>query len=100
MQCGTLTVPLDHHFHATTLVPTTTTIAVYLTSDSPTPTDPGEPTWKRLASRAFLPHEVASLIEATLMSQGEVKMIGNLCGGDAQSFVDVIHEVPSQLLHF
>jgi len=55
---------------------------------------------KRLASRAFLPHEVISLIEATLVNQDEVKAIGNLCGDDAQNFIDVIHEVTSPLLHF
>jgi len=53
------------------------------------------PAWKRIASRAFLSHEVVPLIEATLMSQDEVKTIGNLCGDDAQNFIDVIHEVPS-----
>jgi len=34
------------------------------------------------------------------MSQDEVKTIGNLCGDDAQNFIDVIHEVPSPFLHF
>ena len=75
------------------------TPTVCLTSDSCILVG-NEPGWKRLASRTFLPHEVISLIEATLMSQDEVKTIGNLCGDDAQNFIDVIHEVPSPLLHF
>ena len=54
----------------------------------------------RLAGRAFLPYELISLIEAALMSQDEVKTVGNLYGDDAQSFIDVIHEVPSPQLHF
>ena len=62
--------------------------------------DLGEPAWKRLACRTFLPHEVPSLIEATLMSDDVIKVIGNLCGDNAQTFVDVIHEVPSPPLHF
>jgi len=69
-------------------------------SNSGSPILAGPPAWKRLASRAFLPHEVISLIEATLMTQDEVKTIGNLCGDDAQDFVDVVHEVPSPLLCF
>ena len=59
-----------------------------------------EPAWKRLITRAFLPHEVTSLIELILRSEGEVKMIGNLCGDDAQTFIEVIHEVPSPLPPF
>ena len=34
------------------------------------------------------------------MSEHEVKVIGNLCGDDAQGFIDVIHEVPTPLLCF
>ena len=88
MQCGTLTVPLDHHFHTTILVHTT---------GSSTLADFNEPAWKRLVTRAFLPHEVASLIESILRSEDEIKMIGNLYGDDAQTFIDMIHEVPSTL---
>ena len=73
---------------------------MYAASASPTLAGSNEPAWKRLAGRAFLPHELISLIEAALMSQDEVKTIGNLCGDGAQSFIDVIHEVPSPLLHF
>ena len=51
------------------------------------------PACKRLASRAFSPHEVIPLIEAIFTNQSEVKMIGCLCGDDAQTFIDVIHEV-------
>ena len=59
-----------------------------------------EPAWKRLASRNFLPNEVIALIQTILMSEGEVKMAGNLCGDDAQTFIDVIHEVLSPVSHF
>jgi len=77
------------------------TSPVYAASDSPTLAGPNESAWKRLAGRAFLPHELISLIEVALMSQDEVKTIGNqLCEDDAQSFIDVIHEVPSPQLHF
>ena len=70
------------------------TLAVNSVLGPPLLANVDEPAWKRLASRAFLPREVVSLIEAILMSGDEVKMIGNLCGDDAQSFIDVIHEVP------
>jgi len=76
------------------------TPTVYSASDSSNLAGLNDPAWKRLASHAFLPHEVISLIEASLMSQDEVKTIGNLCGDDAQNFIDVIHEVPSPLLYF
>jgi len=75
-------------------------LTTYSTSDSLAHVDHDEPAWKRLTSRTFLPHELGSLLEATLMSDDVVKVIGNLCGDDAQTFVDVIHEVPSPLLHF
>ena len=70
------------------------------TLDPPLLANVNEPAWKRLASRAFHPHEVISLIEAVLTREGEVKVIGNLCGDDAQNFIDVIHEVSSSSLRF
>jgi len=76
------------------------TPAVGSALDLPLLANVDEPAWKRLASRAFLPHGVVSLIETILMSEDEVKMIGNLSGDDAQNFVDVIHEVFSPLLRF
>lgn len=51
------------------------------------------PACKRLISRAFSSHEVIPLIEAIFENQGEVKMIGYLCEGEAQTFIDVIYEV-------
>jgi len=71
------------------------TLAVDSGLDSPLLSNVDEPVWKRLASRTFLPHEVVSLVEAALVSEDGVKVIGNLCGDDAQNFIDVIHEVPS-----
>lgn len=50
---------------------------------------------KRLIGRAFSPQEVTSLIEAIFMSEDEVKMVRDLRGDDAQTFIDVIHEVCS-----
>jgi len=58
------------------------------------------PACKRLISKTFFPHEVVSLIEATFTSKDQVKMICDLRGDDAQTFIDVIHEVRSVLLHF
>ena len=51
------------------------------------------PACKRLIRRAFSPQEVTSLIEAIFMSEDEVKMVRDLRGDDAQTFIDVIHEV-------
>ena len=57
--------------------------------------DPDLSACKRLGSRAFLPYEVISLIETMFTSKGEMKMIRDLCGDEAQTFIDVIYEVPS-----
>jgi len=46
-----------------------------------------------LIARTFFPHDVIPLIEAIFTNQEEVKMIGYLRGDDAQTFIDVIHEV-------
>ena len=63
----------------------------------------GAPACRRLISHAFSPHEVISLIEAALPSEEEIEMILDFRGDDAQSFVDVVHEVhlhiPSFLVH-
>ena len=51
------------------------------------------PTWRRLRSRDFLPHEVISLVEAIFTNRDGVKVICDLRGGDAQAVTDVIHKV-------
>jgi len=63
------------------------------TPDSSILLDLDAPACTRLTSRAFSPHEVIPLIEAIFTNQNEVKMIGYLRGDDAQTFIDVIHEV-------
>ena len=50
------------------------------------------PACRRLISRVSH-HEVVSLIETIFASQDEVKMISCLRGDDAQTFIDIIHEV-------
>jgi len=62
-------------------------------SDPSTPVDFDAPACKRLISRTLLPHEMISLIETIFASKDEVKMIRGLRGIDAQTFIDVIHEV-------
>lgn len=67
--------------------------SVYPTPDSSVLIDLDAPACKRLISQSFLPHEVIPLIGTIFTSQNEVKMIGYLRGGDAQTFIDVIHKV-------
>jgi len=62
-------------------------------SDPSTPVDFDAPACKRLISHTLLPHEVISLIETIFASKDEVKTIRGLRGVDAQTFIDVIHEV-------
>jgi hypothetical protein len=66
------------------------------------PVDSDIPAYKRLTSLSHLyfPHEVISLIEAVFKSIDEVKMVNHLRGDDAQTFVDVIHEVCLHPLYF
>ena len=54
---------------------------------------PHTPTWKRLTSYTFPPHEVISFVEEIFASEDEVKAIHEIQGDDAQIFVNVIHEV-------
>jgi hypothetical protein len=66
--------------------------------DYPTPdlsvlVDSGVSACKRLISHDYSPHETISLIEAVFKSKDEINMIGYLRGDDAQTFIDVIHEV-------
>ena len=54
----------------------------------------GALTCKRLIDRGFLPHELLPLIQETIMNEDEIKvMIDSLYGDNAQTFVDVVHEV-------
>jgi hypothetical protein len=57
------------------------------------------PVLKRLIGRTFLPHQTIPLIES-IMSKDGVQMINDLHGDDAQTFIDVIHEVRSTALPF
>lgn len=67
--------------------------SVYPTPDSSILVDLDAPACKRITSGAISPDEVIPLIEAIFTNQNEVKMIGYLRGDDAQTFIDVIHEV-------
>ena len=62
-------------------------------SDPSTLATADAPASKRLISRDFFPHEIISLIETIFASKDEFKMIRDLRGDDAQTFIDVIHEV-------
>jgi len=92
---GTLTTALNCSPQPLSPAILTTAIprSVYPTPDSSILLDLDAPACKRLTSRAFSPHEVIPLIEAIFTNQDEVKMIGYLRGDDAQTFIDVIHEV-------
>ena len=61
--------------------------------DSSIPADSDEPAWKHLISRSLPPSEVVSLIGTIFASKDEVKMVFELRGNDAQTFIDVIHGV-------
>ncbi|KAF9779225.1 kinase-like domain-containing protein [Thelephora terrestris] len=50
------------------------------------------PALGRLISRTFPPHEVISVINEIFTSVDEVKMLRNLCGDIAQTFINVVHE--------
>ena len=67
-----------------------------LTHTAPTSSillDADAPAWKRLIGRALPPREVISLIEEIFTNKEEVKMICDLLGDDAQTFINTIHEV-------
>ena len=67
--------------------------ALHPVPGSSVPVNFNVPTWKRLCSSAFPPPELISLAEAIFMSKDEVKVICNLRGDDAQSFIDAAHKV-------
>ena len=48
-----------------------------------------------MVNRAFVPHELPSLMEAIFSSKDEGDIMHCLHGDDAQTFVDVIDEVRS-----
>ena len=68
-------------------------LMVHSVPDSSNLVDLDVPACKRLISRTPSPQEVTSLIETIFMSKEEVKMIRDLRGDDAQTFVDVIHGI-------
>ena len=51
------------------------------------------PAYRRLIGHAFSAHDVISLIEAIFMDKEEVRMVRDLRGDAAQTFIDVVHEV-------
>ena len=53
----------------------------------------GTPACKRLISHSLPAHEVIPLIEETFTSKEQIRIIRDLRGDDAQTFVNVIHEV-------
>ena len=57
------------------------------------PVDSDTPAWKRLICHPLLPPEVISLINAIFMNRDEVKVVCNLRGDDAQTFIDAMHKV-------
>ena len=57
------------------------------------PVNSDVPIWKRLCSTTSLTPEVISLAEAIFMNKGEIKVVCNLHGDDAQSFIDATHKV-------
>jgi len=63
----------------------------YPTPDSPTPADPS--VCRRLISRAFSSHGVIPLIGGVFMNKDELQLVSSLRGDDAQTFIDVTHEV-------
>lgn len=56
------------------------------------------PAYKRLISGNFSQTELISLLEATFTSQDEARVIDDLCGDDAQAFIDVVDEVRLALI--
>ena len=56
-----------------------------------------DPGWKRLISRTLTMDERISLISTIFLDHNQVEVVGQLSGGDAQTFVDMIDEAsPTQ----
>ena len=64
------------------------------------PTNLDVPACKHLIGHATSPHQTIPLIEAIFTSKDEVKLIRELHGDDAQTFIDVIYKVCSALFPF
>jgi hypothetical protein len=75
-------------------------LTVYPTPGLSISVDFGAPACRRLISRAFFPDQVISLIAAIFTSRDEVEAIGHLRGDNAQTFIDVVHEVRLHSPHF
>ncbi|KAF9642913.1 kinase-like protein [Thelephora ganbajun] len=58
---------------------------------------PDIPAWKRLITQTLATDERISLITATFSDRDQVKMVKNLIGNDAQTFIDAIDEVLGSL---
>jgi len=54
----------------------------------------GIPAWKRLINRPLTKDQRISLITYLFSDHDETEAVKQLCGDDAQSFVDMIDEVP------
>ena len=52
-----------------------------------------DPAWRRLISHSLTAEERISLITTISLDDDQVKMVEQLSGDDAQTFVDVIDEV-------
>ena len=50
--------------------------------------------WKHLIDRPFTTDERVSLITDLFSDRDEIEVLKNLSGGDAQSFIDMVDEVP------
>ena len=59
----------------------------------------GRSAWNRLITSPLTPNQRTSLITEILSDRDEIETINNLCGNDAQSFIDVIDEVAPELFH-
>lgn len=51
------------------------------------------PAWKQLTSSNLATHKRIPLVRTVFSDREEVKIVGHLCGDDAQTFVDMIDEV-------
>lgn len=94
LSCGVLTTFSHHSFYPTILV----VITALEHSAFPTPQPTLPPNFdasacKRLITNDFPNTELIPLIGEIFTSKDEIKMIGDLPGDAAQTFIDIIHEV-------
>ena len=71
-------------------------LTAYTIPESSAVADPELSACRRLISRAFVPREIISLIEAILTNEAETDIIDDLRGEDAQTFIDLVHGVRLQ----